>query len=109
MNLGELLLLCASALVVSAASVIGIATATGRSSRVPTALQSAIVPSGGHHGRWWKRGYLAIAVAFLVLGQGVLLVSLLLGSIDLLGAVLVVTEFALIVLLVLYFARPAEG
>ena len=108
MNLGELLLLCASALVVSAASVIGIATVMGRSDRVPHALQAAIVPSARTMGRWRRRAYVAIAVAFVLISQGLLLWWLVSESTDLPGAVVVVTEFALALLLVLYLARPAK-
>ena len=55
MNLGEVLVISAAAFVVSAASVIGIATVMGRSDRVPHALQVAVVPGAHTMGRWGKR------------------------------------------------------
>lgn len=109
MNLGELLLVTASAFVVSAASIIGIATVMGRGDRVPHALQEAIVPSAPTMGRGRKRAYVAIALAFALISQGVLLSWLVSDSAYLPGAVVVVSEFALALLLVLYVARPAHG
>lgn len=109
MNLGELLLLAASAFVVYALGVIGVATVWGRRHRVPRALQIAVVPSVDTMGAWRRRVYLAIAFAFVFVSQGLLLLWLISGSPRLGDAAIVVAEFALAALLTFYLARPAPA
>ena len=107
MNLGELLLLSGSAFVVYAASCAGIATVLGRSHRVPQLVQGALAP-GAKTMSGWRRGvYLAIAAAFGLIGQGLLLVWLISGQPDLVGYAIVFAEFALAVILAVYIVRPA--
>ncbi len=95
MSPGEVLLLSASVLVLYAASAIGLATLFGRGDRVPAWLRIAVVPSAPTFGSQRRRVYSALALMFMVVGQGLLVIYLLGSTADRLGWLIVVSEFAL--------------
>lgn len=107
MTPAEILLLAGSALAVFAISAVSVAVLAGQDGRVPRTIQLAVAPNAERMRGWERRFALAIALFFVVMSQGVLVLYLVGAQVGSSGVLIVGAEIVLAALIGLYlFAHP---